>query len=263
MLAVANTYSHVLPSAIELDKTIIKSAQRVLQIFEFFADVRKPSSATEIAHNLGFPQSSTSMLLRSLVSLGYLDYHPEVRTFEPTIRLSLLGGWIPRRIDIASHIIARLNWLHEETGETVLIAEQYRSYVRYIYVLQKPVAGVSYYIKPGTLRPACISAAGRMLMTLNSEREVLSIIHRANAEEPDPDAWINRKEFLAELETCRAEGFSQTKRVFEDRVGYQASMLLPTEEGGQRLAVAVVSEQTRYLPRAKFIRECLGKAVAA
>ena len=260
MLSVAYTYSHVLPSAAEADKSIIKSAQRVLQIFEFFADIRKPSSATEIANNLGFPQSSTSMLLRSLVTLGYLDYHPEVRTFEPTIRLSLLGGWIPRRIDIASHIIARLNWLHEETGETVVLAEQHRSYVRYIYVLQKPVAGVSYYIRPGTLRPACISAAGRMLMTQNSEQEVLAIIHRANADEPDPDAWINRKEFLAELDTCRGEGFSHTKRVFEDRVGHQASVLLPAEEGGQRLAVAVISEESRYLPRAKFIRQLLKQA---
>lgn len=259
MLSVANTYSHFLPSAAELDKSIIKSAQRVLQIFEFFADTRKPSSASEISASLGYPQSSTSMLLRSLVSLGYLDYHPEVRTFEPTLRLSLLGGWIPQRIDVASHILARLDWLHRETGETVLLAEQHRHFVRYIYVVQKPVAGVSYYIKPGTLRPACVNAAGRMLMTLATEREVISIIHRTNAEESDPGAWINRTEFLAELETCRSEGFSNTRRVFDDRVGTMASVLLPAEDGAQRLAVAIISEEGRYKPRAKFIRECLMK----
>lgn len=252
----ANTYSHIMESAGEADKSIIKSAQRVLQIFEFFADVRKPSSATEIANALGFPQSSTSMLLRSLVSLGYLDYHREIRTFEPTIRLSLLGGWIPERIDVASHIIEILNKLHEDLAETVVLGEQYRNFVRYIYVLQRPLPGISYYIKPGTLRPICTTAPGRMLLTLNSERDVLAIVHRANADEPDPTEWIKRGEFLETLEGCRREGFSETERVMEDRVSCMAAVLLP-DDGGRRLAVTVLSEQRRYRPRAEYIRERL------
>jgi DNA-binding IclR family transcriptional regulator len=255
MLEVA--YSHILPSAVETDKSVIKSAHRVLQVFEFFADIRKPSSATEIANALGFPQSSTSMLLRSLVSLGYLDYHREVRTFEPTIRLSLLGGWIPERIDVARHIIETVNKLHADTGESVVLGEQHRNFVRYIYVVQRPVSGVSYYIKPGTLRPICTTASGRMLLTLNSEQEVRSIIHRANAEQVDPVALIKRADLLAALEVCRAENYSATQRVMEDRIGCQCAVLLPGEHGGRRLSVGIISERTRYLPRAEFIRERL------
>jgi DNA-binding IclR family transcriptional regulator len=248
------TYSHVLPSVAEGETWIIKSAQRVLQVFEYFAEVRKPSSATEIANALGFPQSSASMLLRSLVCLGYLDYHREVRTFEPTLRLSLLGGWIPERIDVASHIIEILNPLHEEFNETVVLAEQYRNFVRYIYVLQRPVPGISYYIAPGTLRPVCLTATGRMLLTLNSEQDVLAAVHRTNAEEKRPEQWIKRNEFMETLAACRDAGFAYTERVMEDRIGVQSAVLLPAEAGARRLSVGVISELGRFKPRAEEIK---------
>jgi len=254
MMNTALSYSHILPSVAEEETWIIKSAQRVLQVFEYFAEVRRPIGATEIANALGFPQSSTSMLLRSLVSLGYLDYHREVRTFEPTIRLSLLGGWVPERIDVASHIIEILNALHEAFNETVVLAEQHRNFVRYIYVIQQPVPGISYYIRAGTLRPVCATAAGRMLLTLNSERDVLSVVHRSNAMEDDPKRWINRQEFLEILRECREEGFAHTERPMEDRIGVQSAVLLPAEEGTRRMAVAVVSEKGRFGPIAADVK---------
>jgi DNA-binding IclR family transcriptional regulator len=249
-------YSHILASA-EPDQSLIKSAHRVLQVFEFFAEARRPASATEICNALGFPQSSTSVLLRSLVALGYLDYQQEVRTFEPTIRLSLLGGWVPERIDVAGHIIELLHKLHEDTGESVVLAEQYRTFTRYISVVQTPKPGVSYYIKPGTLRPICINANGRMLLTLNSERDVLSILHRANAEATEPCGVVKRADLLSALEICRAEGYSYTERVREDRTAVQCAVLLPDEHAGRRLSVGVASEKERYLSQAQFIRDRL------
>ncbi|MDF0546095.1 helix-turn-helix domain-containing protein [Sphingobium sp. H39-3-25] len=263
MLAMESNYSVVVPSAESSDGAIIKSAHRVLQVFEYFAHVRRPSNATEIANALCFPQSSTSMLLRSMVSLGYLAYQADCRTFEPTIRLSLLGGWDPRRIDVAGDIIVRLGRLHAETGETVLLAHIDRNLVRYIYVLQKPASSVPYYFKLGTARPACMTAAGRMLMTLYSEREVMATIHRANAEEPDPAEWINRKQFLVELATCRRDRTCVTRRAFDDRIGVQMAALLPAEGGVPKFAVALVSEEPRFTANEAFLRERLAHAVAA
>ncbi|WP_157219565.1 IclR family transcriptional regulator [Flavisphingomonas formosensis] len=259
MLQVAQAYSHILPSEVGEDKWIIKSAHRVLQVFEFFTDARRPASATEIANALDFPQSSTSMLLRSLVSLGYLDYHREGRTFQPTIRLSLLGGWIPERIDVASSLIEMLSRLHEEIGETIILAEQHRNMVRYIYVVQRPLPGLSYYIRPGTLRPALMTAAGRMLLTLNSEREVTAIIQRSNAEESDPANWVKRAEFMQELDTCRREGFSYTHRgVEDDETGVMCAVLAPPEAGARPMSVAVWTAKRRYTPEAALlIRERL------
>src|SRR3546814_16884099 len=57
------------------------------------------SSAEEVRRTLGYPQSSTPILLRSLASLGYLNYEPLNRTFRPTIRVALLGAWLVEEID--------------------------------------------------------------------------------------------------------------------------------------------------------------------
>ena len=55
----------------QLQRSTVKSAARVLAILEYFDDLQRPSTVTEIAEELTYPQSSTSALLRSLVSMGY------------------------------------------------------------------------------------------------------------------------------------------------------------------------------------------------
>ncbi|WP_337186066.1 helix-turn-helix domain-containing protein [Phenylobacterium sp.] len=249
MLASTQTYSHVVPSAAELDKNIIKSAHRALEVFEFFASAGRPASATEIANVLGYPQSSTSMLLRSLVALGYLDYHRDERSYEPTLRLSLLGGWIPQRIDIARHIIETMNNLHEEFAETVLLAVQYRHYVRYIYAVQKPEPGISYHVRPGILRPATATATGLALLTLNSDRDVQSILNRINADQHDPGEWLRRQDLFDRLEQTRRDGYAYHERELDAWIGVQVAVLLPPGEGSPRMALGVLSRRPRYKQR--------------
>ncbi len=88
-------YRYVSSSDGEYDKSVVKSAHRVLLVFEFFAERQLPASAMEIAINLNLPQSSTSMLLRSLVSVGYLGYDSETRLYAPTLRLPLMAAMAP------------------------------------------------------------------------------------------------------------------------------------------------------------------------
>ena len=65
----------------------IKSAQRTLAVLEYFQTHRRAAAVGEIAAALGMPQSSTSMLLKSLLSLGYLEYTASSRRVAPPI------GW--------------------------------------------------------------------------------------------------------------------------------------------------------------------------
>ncbi len=55
---------HIVGSRPELPPGVVKSAGRVLQIFEFFDEVRREANVVEICATLGYPQSSTSALLR-------------------------------------------------------------------------------------------------------------------------------------------------------------------------------------------------------
>ena len=73
----------------------VKSAQRALEILEVFARHRRPLALKEILDELGYPTSSGSALMKSLVQLGYLDYDRERRTYFPTMRIAVLGAWVP------------------------------------------------------------------------------------------------------------------------------------------------------------------------
>jgi len=65
---------------------IVRQAANVLEIMEFFAQVRKPATLAEIADHFGWPRSSTFNLLATLSEKGYL-YEPRPRAgFYPTPR---------------------------------------------------------------------------------------------------------------------------------------------------------------------------------
>ena len=51
----------------------IKSAERVLDVLGLFSEFRRPLRLHEISTALGYPQSSTTVLLKSLMILGYLS----------------------------------------------------------------------------------------------------------------------------------------------------------------------------------------------
>lgn len=52
----------------------VKSALRVLEILEVFDAERRPPRVTDIVEPMNLPQSSASMLLKTMVARGYMDF---------------------------------------------------------------------------------------------------------------------------------------------------------------------------------------------
>jgi DNA-binding IclR family transcriptional regulator len=244
------------------DDNLVKSARRVMQIFELFGERHGPANATEISHALGFPQSSTSMLLRSLVKLGYLDYDCSSRTFSPTIRISLLGGWRETNFLAAKHILKILDRLHDLTHETVLLGVQSHNCVRIIYVLQSQ-APRRFYVPPGTLRPICTTAMGQTLLTLKSETDVRAIVRKVNSQEENPERWVRPAALLEDLEACRRRGFAYTENRYAPVPGSMAAMLLPLPEVGPPMSVGVIATTDRFRANEENIITGLKEVVKA
>ena len=76
----------------------VKSAQRVLELLEFFAEWRRPASVKEICQSLGYPQSSTSVLLKSLTESGYFDHELRTGMYVPNVRMALATAWIEEHL---------------------------------------------------------------------------------------------------------------------------------------------------------------------
>ncbi|MEJ0045322.1 MAG: helix-turn-helix domain-containing protein [Rhodospirillales bacterium] len=118
-----------------LDAKTIKSAERVLHVLEYFDSKRTKATVMEIARQLGYPQSSTSELLRCLVKLGYLNYDRFRRTYEPTARVPLLGAWVQPGLFRHGHLLPMLDEISRATGETVTLSSLVGLEVHYIHVV--------------------------------------------------------------------------------------------------------------------------------
>lgn len=157
----------------------VKSATRAIEILEYFQRTRQPRAMSEIALALGYPQSSTTVLLKTLVTLGYLNFDRSGRVYFPTPKVTSLGDWIPSALFGASGVIDAMRDVHAATGETVSINTRNDIYLQYVRIIQS-VHPLRFHVDEGTLRLLTRSAVGWVLMSTLSDDKIDNIVRRAN-----------------------------------------------------------------------------------
>jgi DNA-binding IclR family transcriptional regulator len=215
----------------------VKSAQRVLELLEFFAEERRPSAVGVISQALGWPQSSTSVLLKGLAETGYFDHDPRTGMYAPNVRISLATAWIQEHLYSEHNLLRLMEGVLEKTGQTVMIGARRGVHVRYLHVLQATREG-RFVAKTGSLRPLFRSAAGKMLLTTLSEREIAMLLRKANALETDA---ANRLEFAAvvrELESVRRQGYAVSMGT-SMRGAAALAMLIPVARDREPMTLSV------------------------
>jgi len=215
----------------------VKSAARVLQIFELFDEMRVPLKVGEIAEKLDYPQSSTSVLLRSLVHTGYADYDPANRTYLPTARVGLLGSWCiggPFRTTAIAQLVDQLSRV---TGQTVVLAGRNGMYAQYIHVVQA-TQPLRMHVPIGALRPLVWSTAGFVLMQDTREDDIRALVRRTNAEAVKPQRTISVVDVLARVEQARRQGYGFSRALVTPGTG-MICVRLPGAGSGSRHPLAI------------------------
>lgn len=218
---------------------IIKSAKRVMELFDCFAECRRPLAVSDVVGRLDYPQSSASVLLKSLTKLGYLSYNRHTRLYMPTLRVALFGGWVYDDLYTQGNLSHLLDELHHLSGgKTVMVGMQNDIYAQYIYLVQQQSPRIPWYIKTGSLRPLCRSAIGRVLLSRKTDVEVQQLLWRINAEEPDVSLRMTVNELLRELDFIRARGYAYTEGAVNPLTGVVA-VELPTPATQPPMAIGI------------------------
>ena len=217
---------------------LVKSAQRVVQIFEFFAARQAPAGLMDVARALGTPPSSTSALLGTLQNLGYLDYNRHQRTFVPTLRTALLGIWVNDMFLSDGTVLRLMYELRDRTGETVVLGTQSGLNVQYIHVMQPLVRRSGPEVATGRLRSLLSSAVGQLVLSLREDKEVLALARRINAEEKESSRRIRPEDLMRKIEACRRDGFAYTEGATTPGAGIIA-VLLRTPEHQPPIALGI------------------------
>ena len=118
-----------------MSPSLVKSATRAIEVLEYFKLSQQPRSMSELAADLGYPQSSTTVLLKTLVKLGYLNFDRQNRVYFPTPKVTSLGEWIPKVLFGSGKIIAAMKDVHAATGEGVFLGTKNDVYLQYMTTL--------------------------------------------------------------------------------------------------------------------------------
>lgn len=217
--------------------TTVKSAQRVLELLEYFAETRRPATVKEISQSLGYPQSSTSVLLKSLTESGYFDHESRTGMYVPNLRVALATAWIQEEMYSTQSLLRLMEGVLERSGHTVMIGTQQGVYVRYLHVLQATRAD-RFTAKTGALRPLFRSAAGKMLLTAKTDREIATLLRKANALEPDVSLRLKMETAREEVAHARRSGFALSTGTAMPGAAALA-VLLPVTRGHDPMTLSV------------------------
>ena len=145
-----------------MSQDFVKSAARALEILEVFADRRERLTSGQIGAILGYPKSSLSVLLKSLVAQGYLSNGGEQDYF-PTLKLARLGDWLPAMLLGSETLLPTLEKLRDTTGETVTLTTAIDLQMRCLHALigTHPIA---LQVFEGTTFPIIDTAIGTMYL---------------------------------------------------------------------------------------------------
>jgi DNA-binding IclR family transcriptional regulator len=234
----------------------VKSAVRAFAILEAFDAHRRPLSLRDITSELGYPASSASALMKSLVELGYLDYDRIRRTYMPTMRTALLGRWAEESAFGHAHFVSMVEDLHEATGEAIILAIQNDLHAQYVHIVHSNEA-LQFRASPGFRRSLVRSGVGWAILAAKPDAEIERLRDRIDAHLIDK---ISEADLMEKVREVRTNGYAFSKHTFADGVGLIA-MTLPHAPFGRVFALAVAGYVSRLERNEAAIVEHLKRAV--
>ncbi len=184
---------------------VVKSARRVFEVLECFAEGRRPLTGADISLALNYPKSSTNALLHSLVTLGYLALDEADKTYFPTIRVTRLGDWLPAMLPGAVDLEALLTRVNHMTRETVTLSAQAGNEMVFVQVIPSSYP-IGLNLDAGSRAPLFGSAIGLALLSAQTDAQIARLMRRLKFGQRAGEA--DRSQLMEKIRTVRARGYA-------------------------------------------------------
>lgn len=184
-----------------------RSVMRVLRLFEAIAAARDGKTLAQLSVQLGSPKSSLLLLLRPLVTGGYL-LHVDNRYRLGSAAYRLASDILATR-DFTQLMGPYMEELVVRTRESVFLAtiDREARLVTYADRIDSPQA-IRYSAPVGSMRPLYCSAAGLVLLAYQEEEWRERYLKTTQLKALTPDTVVGKTAIRANLERIRAEGIA-------------------------------------------------------
>ncbi|WPB55561.1 IclR family transcriptional regulator [Xylophilus sp. GOD-11R] len=224
----------------------VKTAARVFEVINLFAEVRQPMIYSEIARRAEIPLSSCHALLQTMVAKGYL-YAPGVKAgYYPTQRLLHVARDICAEDPLMVLFQPLLSALRDTTGETAALATIAGTRVVYLDVVESRQK-IRYSDEPGGFMLVHASAAGKALLGALAPAARKSLLDACEPFSGSVEGTeIDRPTLEAEVEQGIARGWHRsTGENVEDVAGLAKGFAIH----GEPFALIVAGPKARLLRR--------------
>ncbi len=239
----------------------VKSAARVMAIFECFEDVKRPLTISELVRLMGVPQSSMSALMKSLLAQGFVDYDTKTRTYTPSVRVGLLGNWLMGGPHSQDNLLSMLQELNATTGDTVILGVLNGVETQYIHVVNS-YQRLRFHLRPGMMRPMFRTAIGLVLASLRDDAEIGRMVRRVNTEAERQEDIVQETDVMARIKEVRENGYLITANMATPGAGVVAT-ILRNGPSTRPLAIGIGAPHPRIVSGRQALVETLMSAVDA
>lgn len=234
----------------------VKTALRVIEIIEIYAQEGRSLTLTELSRLLDAPMSSCLGLIRTLVSRGYLYETGKRQGYYPTARLLHAARRIAHNDPVLERMQPVMQSLRDATGETVVFGQLQDNRVRYLDVCES-ANPVRYITAPGTLREPHINSIGRAILGMSSDDARGRILDKLPLS-PDPaHADLARRALQSQLRQWREQGWYPN---FGESLADLGGIAVPILIGDALYGLSVAGPLYRVQPRAAQIVAALQAA---
>ncbi len=238
----------------------VKSATRVLDLFELLGRWDAERTHTEMAEELDIPKSSLTQLLKTLSNRGYLQYNSQTKSY--SLGPAILA--LARKTSAAGDLVAVagpiLSWVSEVTRESSALnfLKGDNSEVVAAVVGQQRLL---YSMRLGDSAPLYATSGGKALLAFLPRDMRNEYLQRVTLQPITPLTITSKERLLAELEEIRETRLAFVTGEFTPGTVGMARPLL-SAAGYPLAAVNVVMPDARYSDEVKTkFSDILAKAI--
>ena len=185
----------------------VKSADRVLDLFELLAHAGREMAHNEIADVLQIPKSSLTQLLRNLIARGYVEVTSNGRGYRLGATLLSLSHSAGRARDLVELADAFLAEITRETGESSALNQLKGDHAEVVATILGPARLVT-HMRLGDLAPLYATSGGKAILAHMPAEYQNEYLRHVRFEATTPATLRSAKAVRQQLASIRDTGFA-------------------------------------------------------
>ncbi|MFD0715996.1 IclR family transcriptional regulator [Paenibacillus sp. GCM10027626] len=194
-------------SKMEKQSPKVKSADRVLDIFELFTGEKESYNLTEISKELNMPSSSAYQILQNMLSRGYLETDSSGKQFRLGNKIFEIRVQHRQSTSMTAEFYQIAGKIVEDLKENVMLGV--RSEDKVVYIAEKLVdQPLRIMTNLGSVLPLHASASGKMLLSRMPEEKIDQLYRGKKLPIYTGKTIATLEELKKELEVVRERGLA-------------------------------------------------------